>query len=145
LGFRVTAVDRDISALRDRGIEAIQADLEADAWPLPGRSFGAVIVTNYLHRPLLGAIVAAVAPTGLLIYETFARGNDAFGKPRNPDFLLREGELLAAVRGELTVIAYEHGAIAQPRSAVIQRIAAWRRDEREFLALPVAATCGTAG
>jgi len=87
-----------------------------------------VVVTNYLWRPLLGAIVAAVAPDGWLIYETFARGNERYGKPRNPDFLLRPGELLAAVAGDLAVVAYEHGTLTRPGPAVVQRIAAVRGD-----------------
>ena len=84
------------------------------------------MVTKYLHRPLLPAIVAAVAPGGLLIYETFAVGNERFGRPRNPDFLLRPGELLDAVAGQLDIVAYENLEVTDPRPAVIQRIAARR-------------------
>jgi hypothetical protein len=84
------------------------------------------VVTNYLYRPLLPVLIAAVAPGGVLIYETFARGNEAFGRPRNPDFLLKAGELLEAVRGVLAVVAYEHGLLHRPGPAVIQRIAAVR-------------------
>ena len=129
LGHAVTAVDRDLSGVRDLagadGVELIEADLEAGAaWPLGGRQFMAVVVTNYLWRPLLPAIVGAVAPSGWLLYETFAQGNERYGRPRNPDFLLRPGELLAAVEGRLTVIAYEHGRVEHPRTAVVQRIAA---------------------
>jgi SAM-dependent methyltransferase len=125
----VTGLDRDLSGVRDLagadGVELIEADLEAGAaWPLGGRQFMAVVVTNYLWRPLLPAIVGAVAPSGWLLYETFAQGNEQYGRPRNPDFLLRPGELLAAVEGRLAVVAYEHGRIEQPRTAVIQRIAA---------------------
>ncbi len=83
-----------------------------------------MVVTNYLHRPLLPAIVAAVAPGGCLIYETFAVGNERFGKPSNPDFLLRPGELLEVVRGRLMVLAYENLEVSEPRPAVVQRIAA---------------------
>ena len=82
------------------------------------------MVTNYLHRPLMPALVDALKPGGVLIYETFALGNEALGKPSNPDFLLRPGELLDAVRGQLTVIAYEHGKVTEPRPAIIQRICA---------------------
>ncbi len=139
LGRRVTAVDIDTSGLRDlaadRAIEIVAADLENDPWPFAGRSFGAVIVANYLHRPLLPVIVASVAPGGLLLYETFAQGNEAFGKPSNPDFLLAVGELLDAVRGTLTVVAYEHGRIEAPRRAVIQRIAAMRGADASAAAL----------
>lgn len=133
-GCRVTAIDRDgetLGALAgEAGIETITADLEnGSAWPLAGRSFDAVIVVNYLHRPLLAALCDAVAPGGLLIYETFAMGNEAFGKPRNPDFLLRDGELLEAVSGHLRVIAYEHGKQDAPRPAVVQRVCARRGGE----------------
>jgi SAM-dependent methyltransferase len=130
LGFRVTAVDRDVSELRTiPGIEVIAADLEdGSRWPLAERRFAAVVVTNYLHRPLLPRIVGAVAPGGLLVYETFALGNERFGHPRNPAFLLRPGELLDAVRGDLTVLAYEHGAVDDPSPAVVQRLAAVRGD-----------------
>lgn len=128
LGHRVVAVDRDVHALQalgDDGIEILAADLETGAPPpFAGRRFAAVVVTNYLHRPLMAALVAAVAPSGWLIYETFAAGNERFGKPSNPDFLLRPGELLDAVRGALRVVAYEDVEISTPRPAMIQRIAA---------------------
>ena len=133
-GVAVTAVDRDVSGLADlagdAGTEIVAADLEADggAWPLGERRFATVLVTNYLWRPLLPAIVAAVAPGGTLVYETFARGNAAFGKPSNPDFLLAPGELLDAVRGTLQVVAYESGRIDIPRPAVVQRLCAVRSD-----------------
>lgn len=113
LGHAVTAVDRDISQIADLrdepNLSTIQADLEADGWPLRGEQFAGVIVTHYLWRPLLDEIVAAVAPGGVLIYDTFAVGQERLGHPRNPDFLLRPGELLDAVRGTLQPIAYEHG------------------------------------
>jgi len=126
-GFTVTAVDCDVSGLAaEPGLEIVEADLENTPWPLGARRFAAVIVTNYLHRPLFPLLVATVAEGGVLIYETFAHGNEAFGKPSNPDFLLAPGELLEAVRGSLTVIAYEHGKVETPRAAVIQRIAAVR-------------------
>lgn len=124
-GHPVVAVDRDIAALRGPGIEPVLADLEgSNPWPLGARRFGGVIVTNYLHRPILDAIVGAVAPGGALLYETFAVGNERFGKPSNPDFLLRPGELLEAVRNRLRVIAYEDLEVAIPRPAMVQRIAA---------------------
>jgi SAM-dependent methyltransferase len=129
-GYAVTAVDIDVAALADlradAGVEILAADLEGAAWPLGERRFAAVIVTNYLHRPLLPNLTAAMEDGGVLIYETFAAGNEAFGKPSNPNFLLKPGELLEAVRGELTVVAYEHGQVETPRPAVIQRIAAVR-------------------
>src|SRR5207248_3304101 len=126
LGFAVTAVDRDAEALLrlvgDR-CEVRAIDLETgDPWQLGG-GYDGIVVSNYLHRPLLPAIAAALAPSGLLIYETFALGNERFGRPRNPDFLLYPGELLEAFAG-LTVIAFEQGEVTRPRPAIIQRIAA---------------------
>jgi SAM-dependent methyltransferase len=130
-GHLVVAIDRDVSRLRDlegeAGLEIIEADLEKGGpWPLGERQFAGVVVTNYLHRPLLPKIIDSVAGGGVLIYETFARGNERFGRPRRPDFLLAEGELLEAVHGKLSVVAYEHGIIDTPRPAVIQRIVAVR-------------------
>lgn len=126
LGYRVTAVDRDLSRLADgAAVETVEADLEGEAdWPLPGRRFGGIVVTNYLHRPLFPVLIDSLNAGGALIYETFAAGNEQFGRPRNPDFLLRDGELLEAVAGKLTVIAYESGLVENPTTAVIQRIAA---------------------
>jgi SAM-dependent methyltransferase len=131
-GHPVTATDRNaetLAALGDiPGVETLVADLEdGGRWPLERRSFGAVIVTNYLHRPLLPHIIDSVEPGGVLLYETFAHGNEAFGKPSNPDFLLAPGELLEAVRGKLRVVAYEDGVIATARAAAVQRlVAVWR-------------------
>jgi SAM-dependent methyltransferase len=125
-GLAVCAVDRDISALSPlaaRSCEVREIDLETgDVWPL-GTGYDGIVVTNYLHRPLLPAIAQALAPGGVLIYETFARGNERFGRPHNPDFLLRPGELLDAF-AMLTVIAFEQGEVSMPRPAAIQRIAA---------------------
>ncbi|MCW5771830.1 MAG: class I SAM-dependent methyltransferase [Rhodospirillaceae bacterium] len=127
-GYKATAVDIDTQRLADLGdiaeAEIVAADLEGEPWPFGTRRFAVVIVANYLHRPLLPALVAAVEQGGALLYETFAQGNEAYGKPSNPNFLLAPGELLEAVRGALTVVAYEHGAVQSPRPAVIQRIAA---------------------
>ncbi len=130
-GHTVVAVDRDLSRVTDLAhdarVELIDAELETGApFPLRGRTFAAVVVTNYLWRPLLGDLVAAVEPGGAFIYETFAVGNERFGRPSNPDYLLRPGELLDAVRGELRVIAYEDVIIGAPRVAAVQRIAAVR-------------------
>ena len=125
-GFAVCAVDRDISALSPlagMGCEVRQIDLETGEASGFGTDFDGIVVTNYLHRPLLPAIAQALAPGGVLIYETFARGNERFGRPHNPDFLLRPGELLDAF-ATLTVIAFEQGEISARRPAVIQRIAA---------------------
>ena len=125
-GFAVCAVDRDISALLSltgTGCEVRQIDLETGAsWPL-GTGYDGIVVTNYLHRPLLPAIAQALARGGVLIYETFARGHERFGRPHNPDFLLRRGELLDAF-AMLTVVAFEQGEVSVTRPAVIQRIAA---------------------
>jgi SAM-dependent methyltransferase len=129
LGHPVVAIDRDTSALAALGdsVEVVTADLETGGpWPLGTRRFAAVVVTNYLHRPLLGHLVAAVAPGGVLLYETFAAGNERFGKPGNPDFLLRPGELLEAVRGQLRVVAFEDLQVDTPKPAMVQRIAAIR-------------------
>jgi len=128
-GHPVTAVDRRLDGLQALAaahprLELIEADLESGAgWPLGRRQFAAVVVTNYLHRPLLSAIVTAVAPGGWLLYETFALGNERFGRPSNPDYLLRPGELIDAVRGRLEIVAYEAGEL-DARAAMIQRIAA---------------------
>jgi SAM-dependent methyltransferase len=129
-GHPVTAVDRDTSGVKDLqgdpGVEILEFDLEARApWPFPGRTFEGVVVANYLWRAILPDIVAAVAPGGALIYETFARGQERFGHPHNPDFLLKPGELLEAVRGELRVVAYEDLILDDPPRAV-QHIAAVR-------------------
>lgn len=103
----------------------VEADLESGGpWPLGSARFAAVVVTNYLHRPILPAIMGALAPDGVLIYETFAAGNARFGRPSNPDFLLDPGELLDAVAGTLDVVAFEQGEVAAPRPAVVQRICA---------------------
>jgi SAM-dependent methyltransferase len=123
-GHPVTGVDRSpeaIAAVSTVG-EAIEADIEHGPWPLAGRQFGAVIVTNYLWRPLVPAILASVAPGGVLIWETFAAGNEALGKPSRSDFLLRRGELLEVCRG-LQIVAYEDGQLSDP-PRVLQRIAA---------------------
>lgn len=122
----VTGVDRAseaIAAIAPLG-EAICADIENGPWPLQGRRFDGVVVTNYLWRALLPTIVASVAPGGALIYETFAQGNETVGKPSRPDFLLRPGELLAAC-ADLYIVAYEDGFLGEP-DRFVQRIAAVR-------------------
>jgi SAM-dependent methyltransferase len=131
-GRPVLAVDRDISQIADLfdhpRLEALAADLEdGRPFPLAGRYFAGVVCTNYLHRPLLPALVAAVAPGGVLLYETFTEGPERFDRPRRPEFLLRAGELLAAAAaGRLTVAAHEEVVLARPRPARVQRIAAVR-------------------
>lgn len=130
-GCAVVGIDRDAQALAVATAwgTGVQADIENGLWPLPAanhpgvpESFGAVIVTNYLWRPLLGQIGRCLAPGGVLIYETFASGNETVGKPSRPDFLLQPGELLAAF-GHLRVIAYEDGFLPSPERFV-QRIVA---------------------
>nr|WP_153101717.1 class I SAM-dependent methyltransferase [Paraburkholderia hayleyella] len=127
-GHMVLALDRDATALaaaRGERIETRLADLEQAPWPLlPERKFAAVVVTHYLHRPLFPALLNALAPGGVLLYETFAQGNETVGRPSNPAFLLGPGELLDVVRGQLRVIAFQDGFLAQPRMAYIQRICA---------------------
>jgi len=125
-GHPVLGVDRDAEALAGlQGVgETLRADLEDGPWPLAGRRFDAVVVTNYLWRPLLPRILAAVAPGGVLLYETFAQGNETVGKPSRPDFLLAPGELLQACAG-LRVVAYEDGFLEEP-PRFVQRIAAVR-------------------
>ncbi|HWV80271.1 MAG TPA: class I SAM-dependent methyltransferase [Hyphomicrobiaceae bacterium] len=130
-GLAVTAIDRDTSRLgelaSDPNVEVIAADLEdGSPFPLAGRTFDGVIVTNYLWRPILSDICAVVAPHGLLIYETFARGHEKLGgRPSNPDFLLKPNELAeAALAAGLVVIALEQVREEIPRPRIIQRIAA---------------------
>jgi SAM-dependent methyltransferase len=130
-GCRVVAVDRDTAALDQlasvAGVTAISADLEADPWPFESEKFDAIIVTNYLHRALFPSLLRALADDGVLVYETFARGNEAYGKPSNPDFLLTEGELLTIIGRSLIVVAFEQGRIESEPPAVVQRLAALGR------------------
>ena len=127
-GHPVAAVVRDPAALERRaglpGVTALCADLEQGDWPWPGEQFAGIVVTNYLHRPLFAQLLSALAPAGALIYETFAEGNGRFGRPSNPAFLLRPGELLDVVRGRLRVLAYEDLFVNLPRPAMVQRICA---------------------
>jgi SAM-dependent methyltransferase len=121
-GLPVVAVDREPQILPE-GITFVRADLEdGSPWPFAGQRFGGIVVTNYLHRPLLPALAAALAEEGVLVYETFMLGNERFGRPSNPNFLLRPGELLQAF-GALTVLAFEQG---ESGKAVVQRICAIR-------------------
>jgi len=126
-GNKVVAVDRDTSRLpAHANIEPLTADLEdGSAWPLAGRRFGAAVVTNYLHRPLMPALIDTLEPNGVLLYQTFMEGNERFGKPSRPEHLLKDGELLELVRGKFSVTAYEARLISDPM-AMVQRIAARR-------------------
>lgn len=106
------------------GVTILTADLETGDWPFAPGSMAAIVITNYLHRPHLARLAETLAPRGVVIIETFAAGNERFGKPRNPDHLLAPGELLQALGHELQVVAYEHGVEEQPWPTVRQRIVA---------------------
>lgn len=125
-GWQVEAVDRDANALATlagvAGVTTRQADLESGPWPYFGHTFDGIVVTRYLHRPLLPNLFAALGENGVLIYETFMAGQERFGKPQNPAFLLRAGELLELVRKRFTVVAFEQGEVDAPVPAVMQRI-----------------------
>ena len=101
-----------------------QADLEGEPWPYSVGGFDGIVVTNYLHRPLFLHLFEALAAGGVLIYETFSEGNQLLGRPRNPDYLLKSGELLEQVKGRLEVNAYEELCVIQNNRAVVQRICA---------------------
>ena len=131
-GCQVDAVDRDpncgqalAGVLR---VRFLAADLEERRWPYDGRLFDAIIVTNYLHRPLFPRLLSALARGGVLLYETFAAGNERYGKPSNPEFLLLDRELLERCAPLLHVLAFEDGACSTPRLARVQRLAAIRGD-----------------
>ncbi len=130
MGHRVEAVDRDADVLASlAGIDGImtrQADLEAGSWPYFTEVFDAVVVSNFLWRPLLPNIVKVLEQGGVLIYETFMVGNEQFGRPSNPAFLLRSGELLDLVRHRMHVLAFEQGEVTYPRPAMMQRLCAIR-------------------
>ena len=137
LGYRVVALDRDAASLgrvqaqgqieestaRD-AVELKLADVEAGPWPFADAEFDGVVVTNYLHRPLFPRISASLRTGGVLIYETFAQGNERHGRPSNPDFLLAQDELLRAFAPALAVVAFEQGRVEVPATAVVQRICA---------------------
>lgn len=129
-GFRVVAADIDVSGLDDlRGddtVEIVAVDLETGDWPFRGRQFDGIVVTNYLHRPHFPWLAGALAPAGVLIIETFGAGNEKLGRPRNPAFLLRPGELLEAFGRILHIVAYEHGQESAPPPAIRQRLCAIR-------------------
>jgi len=125
-GLEVVAVDREKQAFPEEEIQFVQADLEdGSPWPFAGRRFAAIVVANYLHRPLFPRIVDSLAEGGVPIYETFMIGNEKFGRPSNPQFLLRPGELLEAF-GTLQVAGFEQGRVERPKTAMIQRLCALR-------------------
>lgn len=127
-GLAVVAADRDAAALAElagvAGVRTVEADLEHGAWPFASSSFDLIVVTNYLYRPRLDLLLEALAPGGVLIYETFMLGNERHGRPSNPEFLLRPGELLERLRGAYTIVAFEQGEVAVPKPAVLQRVCA---------------------
>ena len=129
-GLPVVALDRNaeqLAQLAGPNVITLQHDLEIEGsvWPFEAGRFAAIVVTNYLHRLLFPQLVRSLRPDGVLIYETFAQGNEAFGKPSNPDFLLAPGELLAlAAQGALQVLAYEDGHVERPHPAQVQRLCA---------------------
>ncbi|MDH3201505.1 MAG: class I SAM-dependent methyltransferase [Myxococcales bacterium] len=140
LGYRLVAADIDVSGLSDLSanddVEIIEADLEAGDWLFAGRRFDGIVVTNYLHRPHLPLLVESLAPGGVLIYESFAKGNEKLGHPRNPAFLLDPAELLEAFGPRLAIVAYEHGIDEEPKPAVRQRICAVRASEPPLVVPP---------
>lgn len=132
LGHPVSFLDINLSGVADlegqKAAEFLQADLENGApWPLPGRSFAAIVVSNYLWRPLFPALLAALAPGGLLLFETFMQGQERFGKPSNPAFLLAENELFDLCREACHILAFEQGEETESKPAFRQRIAAIKR------------------
>jgi SAM-dependent methyltransferase len=133
LGYRVCAVDRDAHALAElAGVERVAvetADLENGPWPYPDQRFAGIVVINYLHRPLFPLLRESLDQGGVLIYETFARGNERYGQPSNPEFLLRSGELLDLAAGWLHVVAYEDLFVSLPKPALVQRICAVHSDD----------------
>lgn len=136
LGHAVVALDRDAEALSRvtqdlegeiaGRIECLQADVESGPWPFGAGEFDGVVVTNYLHRPLMDALVAVLRPGGVLIYETFAQGNERYGRPSNPAFLLARDELLRQFGASLEVVAFEQGLVERVVPAVVQRLCAIR-------------------
>ena len=143
LGYLVEAVDSDSASLAAfagvAGITPRCADIERSPWPYEAGRFDGIVVSNYLYRPRINDLLGTLRPGGVLIYETFALGNEKLGRPSNPEFLLRPHELLQWVEGRLQVLAFEQGLVELPRPAVIQRICAIRRgieDCRLDLSIP---------
>ena len=128
MGHPVDAVDLDVNNFVEvpTSVRVLQVDLEKGLWPFAGKEFAGVIVTNYLYRPLMTSLIACVEPGGAFIYETFAVGNERYGRPSRAEFLLAHGELLESVRGQLQVVAFEDIYVDSPKPAQVQRIAAIR-------------------
>jgi SAM-dependent methyltransferase len=142
-GHPVTGIDRDLGGVADlagrSGVDLLRADLEdGSPWPLPpDRRFAAIVVANYLYRPLLPLLVTLIEPGGVLIYETFARGNERFGRPSSPAFLLEPDELLGLAGTGLQVVAFEQGETVSPRKAVVQRLCAISEVQANSLTWPL--------
>jgi SAM-dependent methyltransferase len=136
-GWQVEAVDRDEAAIAGlqgiAGIHAWVSDLEQGFWPFENRRFDAIVVCRYLHRPLLAKLAESLAENGILIYETFMRGQERFGRPQNPDFLLKPGELYETYGKTLTVVAFEQGDTETPKPAMVQRLCAIRGETGRIL------------
>ena len=124
-GIPVVAVDREPQVIP--GVDFVQADLEGGPWPFAGRRFAAIVVTNYLHRPLFPVLAESLEEGGVLVYETFMAGTEKFGRPSNPAFLLKPGVLLAAFTA-LTPLAFEQGCVERPKPAMVQRLCARKGD-----------------
>lgn len=127
-GHRVLAIDLDVSGMADLDgrvdCQLVTGDLENAPWPFDAEIFDGIVVTNYLFRPLFPNLFASLKPGGTFIYETFAVGNGELGRPSNPDFLLKPGELLEMAAGRARVVAFEDGYVDRPKPAVVQRICA---------------------
>ncbi len=138
-GHQVVALDLDISGLpNSQNVTGVEADLEdGNPWPLKDRQFNGIVVCNYLYRPLFPTLINSLSDNSVLIYETFASGNEQFGSPQQQDFLLQPGELIDAFGKLLEIVAYEHGIVEIPRPAVIERIVAVRKISSVSLGLPV--------
>lgn len=140
LGLKVEAVDRDAAAVEAlahvAGVHARCADLEDGPWPYGGRTFDGIVVTNYLHRPLFPLLRQSLREGAVLIYETFMCGNERFGRPSNPDFLLQPDELLTAFADGMCIVAFEQGQVTRPKPAAIQRICVVRAADAAALMLP---------
>lgn len=133
-GCHLIAADRDEAALEVvsevPGVVTCHLDLEdGSPWPWEPGAFDAIVVTNYLHRPIFQCVLDCLKPGGVLIYETFMVGNEVFGRPRSPEFLLQAGELLLRLRAECTPVAFEQGIVGEPPRAVVQRVCAVKQDQ----------------
>lgn len=130
LGYPVFAADINLDGLTDLlghpGIELLETDLEQNSWPFEEARFAGIVVTNYLYRPHIARLAGCLIASGVLIYESFAAGNEEYGKPSNPNYLLQPGELLEIFTSSLQVIAFEQGLVNEPNPKVVQRICAVR-------------------